>query len=629
MRNAMSFGRFGPHGLDLAPRRTSQPSPLSEELQSMRFIQTLYSFVKAFIVSIVVFGYLWPIADLKDDPLLWIIPVLTPAWYAAKWYVSRHHPLLIIRSVKFSYSSPICHYALAVVESIAISTIVLYLVILHESSAIAITALLLLPLVRIGAYHGYKFIVFLYALAMIIVVLINIFANHISIRERVLSALLSMICLASPNLLLLYSIWHRKTLERIFKYDQLTYKQSLERLAERVLQEGRADIIVIYPWHHDGPTPTPIIRVLDGIKMNDIEYLYDKSKCNRSLSSSHPLGYLVEQYSKLGRQCIFREHIVGDDLYGTGINDRDYPSFVVRENISSSVGVVIAGDPSNILAVLWANYRQPHHFDEAERDFFDLISRDSAAELARSRHRTELIAQNVMEARKRVIIDVHDRVKSQIATTARDLLQLELQIRSFSCSDTHAGHMSHREQTCKLLEIVERAANHLHDGIAEIEFIEDDHTEGRMLPQVLKTILANEWNDQYRYQTAPALKFVGWDATSRLPEIMDDVRQLYYVIREALQNAAKHSKATRVTVGLACTDDYIIATVTDNGCGFNLDKPPARIRGLKFMADRVKTHLGGDLEIATAPGKGTQMVLTVPCAGAGRLFRWKVDPWLS
>jgi len=87
---------------------------------------------------------------------------------------------------------------------------------------------------------------------------------------------------------------------------------------------------------------------------------------------------------------------------------------------------------------------------------------------------------------------------------------------------------------------------------------------------------------------------------------------LYWIAHEALNNALKHSAATRVTVHIRCETGRLILEVTDNGCGFDCSGgTPRRGVGLSSMAERAQ-QLGGELKIVTAPGQGTTILAAVP-----------------
>jgi signal transduction histidine kinase len=90
---------------------------------------------------------------------------------------------------------------------------------------------------------------------------------------------------------------------------------------------------------------------------------------------------------------------------------------------------------------------------------------------------------------------------------------------------------------------------------------------------------------------------------------------VYFCVLEALQNAAKYSGASRVTVRLAEDGSHLVFEVADDGSGFDAATTP-RGSGLTNMADRVAA-LGGSLEVTSAPGEGTRMRGRLPMTRVG------------
>jgi signal transduction histidine kinase len=80
---------------------------------------------------------------------------------------------------------------------------------------------------------------------------------------------------------------------------------------------------------------------------------------------------------------------------------------------------------------------------------------------------------------------------------------------------------------------------------------------------------------------------------------------VYFCCLEALQNAAKYSGATEVRIRLSGAGEEIAFEVRDGGRGFEPATTP-RGAGLTNMTDRLSA-LGGELEIASAPGMGTTL----------------------
>ncbi len=86
---------------------------------------------------------------------------------------------------------------------------------------------------------------------------------------------------------------------------------------------------------------------------------------------------------------------------------------------------------------------------------------------------------------------------------------------------------------------------------------------------------------------------------------------------EALNNAAKHARATQVEVRLCCTPAQVSLVVVDNGRGFAAEQqePPGHY-GLAIMRERA-SMLGGALTIQSTPGQGTQIRGQFPRTAAG------------
>jgi signal transduction histidine kinase len=85
---------------------------------------------------------------------------------------------------------------------------------------------------------------------------------------------------------------------------------------------------------------------------------------------------------------------------------------------------------------------------------------------------------------------------------------------------------------------------------------------------------------------------------------------VYFACAEALQNVAKHARATTVDVVLREESDELRFTVGDDGVGFDVGPGGS---GIVNMADRIKT-LGGSLSVWSEPGGGTTVQGVVPLA---------------
>lgn len=94
---------------------------------------------------------------------------------------------------------------------------------------------------------------------------------------------------------------------------------------------------------------------------------------------------------------------------------------------------------------------------------------------------------------------------------------------------------------------------------------------------------------------------------------------LYRILQEAITNVARHAQATRVAVLVQARDGNVVATVEDDGKGFDPDHAAKKGRlGLFGMQERA-AMLNGSVSVESAEGAGTTIFIQIPIsAGEGR-----------
>ncbi len=103
-----------------------------------------------------------------------------------------------------------------------------------------------------------------------------------------------------------------------------------------------------------------------------------------------------------------------------------------------------------------------------------------------------------------------------------------------------------------------------------------------------------------------------WPA--RLDPLLES--ELFWLVKEALNNVNKHAQARNVEIVLSCTANSLGVSLEDDGVGFAvepLERPPQTHEhtGLHRMWVRAR-GLGGNLVVESNPGKGTRLVLEAP-----------------
>jgi signal transduction histidine kinase len=98
-------------------------------------------------------------------------------------------------------------------------------------------------------------------------------------------------------------------------------------------------------------------------------------------------------------------------------------------------------------------------------------------------------------------------------------------------------------------------------------------------------------------------------AQERLPERVEVAA--YYVVSEALANAAKHAHASVIHVDAEAADHSLRLCVRDDGAG---GADPVRGSGLVGLKDRIEA-LGGTITIDSPAGAGTSLHAELPLPG--------------
>ena len=99
-------------------------------------------------------------------------------------------------------------------------------------------------------------------------------------------------------------------------------------------------------------------------------------------------------------------------------------------------------------------------------------------------------------------------------------------------------------------------------------------------------------------------------------EVPLEVEQtIFRIAQEALANVAKHSGAKKSVLDLAYDVDTVTLRVTDDGRGFDPSKTSGDGFGMESMKERA-SRLGGNVEIKSKPGQGTEVVCICPSDAA-------------
>jgi len=208
----------------------------------------------------------------------------------------------------------------------------------------------------------------------------------------------------------------------------------------------------------------------------------------------------------------------------------------------------------------------------------------------RARHDTQLLVSE----RSRLAADLHDTLSQTLSGAA---LQMEI---ADSLDESAAG--SHRELARRLLD---RSREDLRRAVWDL-------TPSVLLNQDLGEAFRSIAAEVSAEDTCD----IRIDEQDGLPTLPERTRShLLRVGQEAIHNAIRHGKATKVSVSLRHDDTGIILTIEDSGAGFDPAQAPGPTDGhfgLSSMRNRIQ-RLGGNFTIRSSP-RGTTVTATVPIA---------------
>ncbi len=114
------------------------------------------------------------------------------------------------------------------------------------------------------------------------------------------------------------------------------------------------------------------------------------------------------------------------------------------------------------------------------------------------------------------------------------------------------------------------------------------------------------------------------DASLDHPRLLDPAREVdtYRIVQEAIGNASRHARPTRVEIRVERISRSLRVEVADDGVGFDPGQVAGRGLGLASMRERALA-MGGTLDIRSRLGAGTRIRLDIPLADD--LGTWTVD----
>jgi PAS domain S-box-containing protein len=222
-----------------------------------------------------------------------------------------------------------------------------------------------------------------------------------------------------------------------------------------------------------------------------------------------------------------------------------------------------------------------------------------AEELQRSRQRMVTIQESV---RREIAQQLHGSVQNRLIILLHRLMEMERTAPTEELAN-ELGDL--RQKLVELLESQVRSISH------------------RLYPSILRRgLIAALQSLGDQFEAAMAVEMELDDELIRRERanpqlILEQVRlAAYRIAEEALTNAVKHAKASKVTIKLELSsEDWLRLTVQNDGQGFDLGSTPSG-QGILMMQDYAEV-VGGNCIVRSAPDTGTIVTAILPFSGPG------------
>jgi signal transduction histidine kinase len=208
------------------------------------------------------------------------------------------------------------------------------------------------------------------------------------------------------------------------------------------------------------------------------------------------------------------------------------------------------------------------------------------------------------DERRRIARELHDDTSQALAAmlyTCEELLEID------SVSEIQG-------RLAGMNELAQRTLDSVHKLIFDLRPTMLDH---------LGLVPALRWFAESRLKSKRVRVTVEeTSARRRLPAEMETA--LFRVVQEAITNIARHAAARNVCVLFHYSEKETTVTVEDDGIGFEPDSlsiSPDQGRGLGLLGMEERLELlGGELQIDSTPGYGTQIHIRVPLENRSMVY---------
>jgi len=270
----------------------------------------------------------------------------------------------------------------------------------------------------------------------------------------------------------------------------------------------------------------------------------------------------------------------------TARESRTQPLCLIAGGVRAGIHVPIMLS-DEVYGVLSVCYEQPHAFDDDDRRLIQALSRRASSAIQNARLYEHAQEVATVEERQRLARELHDAVTQTLFSAS---LIAEVLPRIWARAPEQAGN-----RLQELRQLTRGALAEMRTLLVELRpaaLMETPIEE--LLPQLVEAMIGRS--------RIPVELVMEGDC------LLDPIEKvaLYRIAQEALNNMAKHSRASRAEVRLTCGRDAVTLQISDDGCGFESGAALPNHLGMSIMQERADA-IGAKLTVESVPEEGTDV----------------------
>lgn len=217
------------------------------------------------------------------------------------------------------------------------------------------------------------------------------------------------------------------------------------------------------------------------------------------------------------------------------------------------------------------------------------VESDLRQSLSQQQHLSRRLAEVEEEERRKINRELHDRIGQNLAA-----LGLNMALIRSGLPQPAPGAVGKRINDAEAL--LQATSEQVRNVMAELRPLAlDDYGLFAAL---------RAYAGPYAERASVTVEFRGQEPHRRLPRFVESA--LFRIAQEALNNIAKHARASRVVIAFEQGDDATTMTISDDGIGFDTGQAAGSTWGMATMRERADA-VGARLLVESTPGGGTRI----------------------